>query len=270
MPTARDPHPVPFPHAFAAIDSSGAVLAQQGDVGRVFPLASVTKLLTALGVHLAAEQGLLSLDQPAGPPGATIRHLLAHASGLAEEGDGSVVAEAPEAKRIYSNQGYDLLGRELEAATGVALADWVRTQVATPLGAPSLTVPGGGAHSGRGNAMDLALLAQELLLPEVLPATAVDALHEPAFPGLRGVLLGYGMQRDNAWGLGGEIRGHKQPHWTAPGASPLTFGHFGVSGSFLWADPEAEIAGVFLGAEPFGPWHKENWPALGAAAYPTS
>ena len=36
----------------------------------------------ALAALAAAEEGSIDLDEPAGPPGATIRHLLAHASGL--------------------------------------------------------------------------------------------------------------------------------------------------------------------------------------------
>ena len=53
--------------------------------GRTFSWASVTKPATALAVLIAVEEGTLSLDEPAGPPGATVRHLLAHASGLGPE-----------------------------------------------------------------------------------------------------------------------------------------------------------------------------------------
>ena len=47
-----------------------------------FPWASVTKLATAVAMLVAAEEGIVDLDEPAGPPGSTFRHLLAHASGL--------------------------------------------------------------------------------------------------------------------------------------------------------------------------------------------
>ena len=53
-----------------------------GPVERTFPWASVTKPATALAVLVAVEEGSLALDEPAGPPGSTVRHLLAHASGL--------------------------------------------------------------------------------------------------------------------------------------------------------------------------------------------
>ena len=46
------------------------------------PWASVTKLLTGLAALVAVEEGIVDLDEPAGPPGSTLRHLLSHASGL--------------------------------------------------------------------------------------------------------------------------------------------------------------------------------------------
>ena len=60
-------------------------LAGRGDV--VLPWASVTKLLTGLAILVALEEGTVDLDEPAGPPGATLRHLLSHASGLPLDGD---------------------------------------------------------------------------------------------------------------------------------------------------------------------------------------
>ena len=50
-------------------------------------LASVSKPVTALATLVAAEEGVVDLDEPAGPPGSTVRHLLAHASGLPFEGE---------------------------------------------------------------------------------------------------------------------------------------------------------------------------------------
>ena len=53
-----------------------------GETERVFRLASVTKLLTAYATLIAVEEGAVDWDTPAGPPGSTVRHLAAHASGL--------------------------------------------------------------------------------------------------------------------------------------------------------------------------------------------
>ena len=64
-----------------AVVNAGGVLARTGPEVDL-PWASVTKPLTALTVLGAIDDGLVSLDDPAGPPGSTVRHLLAHASGL--------------------------------------------------------------------------------------------------------------------------------------------------------------------------------------------
>ena len=85
------------------------------------------------------------------------------------------------------------------------------------------------------------------------------------FPGLDGVLPGYGVQRPNDWGLGFEIRDAKSPHWTGAGNSPASYGHFGQSGTLIWADPLAELALVVLTDRDFGDWALSVWPALADA-----
>ncbi len=82
------------------------------------------------------------------------------------------------------------------------------------------------------------------------------------FPGLDGVLPGFGRQRPNDWGLGFEIRDGKSPHWTGAANSARTYGHFGQSGTFLWVDPDAETALVVLTDRPFGEWAHAVMPAL--------
>ena len=125
----------------------GDVVYSHGDVDRVFPLASVTKPIVAWSVLVAIERGLMTLDDPAGPEGATVRHLLAHASGLPFEGCRPVAA--PEKRRIYSNEGFDVLGEVIEAATGVGVSQWVRETIFEPLGMASADIPGSPAHAGR-------------------------------------------------------------------------------------------------------------------------
>ncbi len=87
------------------------------------------------------------------------------------------------------------------------------------------------------------------------------------FPGLSGVLPGFGRQGDNAWGLGVEIRDRKSPHWTGPSQPPDTFGHFGQSGSFLWVDRGAGIAAACLADRPFGDWAVQRWSAFNESVY---
>jgi CubicO group peptidase (beta-lactamase class C family) len=104
----------------------------------------------------------------------------------------------------------------------------------------------------------------ELLDPMLVSAELHAEATSPAFPGLGGVLPGYGRQDDNLWGLGFEIRGTKSPHWTSHHAPASTFGHFGQSGSYLWIDPQRGAAAAFLGAKPFdADVHGVIWADLG-------
>ena len=72
----------PAPTVAVAVLRGGEETGARGDRDRVFRWASVTKLVTALATLVAAEEGAIDLDEPAGPEGSTVRHLLAHASGL--------------------------------------------------------------------------------------------------------------------------------------------------------------------------------------------
>jgi CubicO group peptidase (beta-lactamase class C family) len=247
--------------AVAAVDHAGAV-ASHGPLDRALPWASVTKLVTACAVLVGVRRGALALDEPAGPPGSTVRHLLAHAGGHGI--DGGVLA-APGRTRIYSNTGFDALGEALEGATGRPFPDLVATWVLEPLAMTGTRLAGRPSEGLVGPLADLAVFAHELLAPTILPAGLVADASTVAFPGLRGVLPGFGLQDPNDWGLGFEVRGRKSPHWTGSGNSPATFGHFGRSGTFLWVDPVAGLALACLTDRPFGAWAGEAWPALSDA-----
>jgi CubicO group peptidase (beta-lactamase class C family) len=69
-------------HASVGVARAGAVVATYGERDTPLRWASVTKLVTTLATLIAAEEGVVDLDEPAGPEGSTVRHLLAHASGL--------------------------------------------------------------------------------------------------------------------------------------------------------------------------------------------
>lgn len=236
-----------------------------GTTDAVVPWASVTKVLFSLAAWVAVEEGSLDPAQPAGPPGSTLRHLLAHASGLAFDGD--AVLAAPGRRRIYSNTGIEVAAGVLEAGAGMPWSHYVDEAVCRPLGMRRTVVGGSAAAGAAGPLDDLALLAAELLTPTLIaPATWREAT-AVAFPGLPGVLPGFGRQADNAWGLGVEVRDHKDPHWTPPEASPATFGHFGQAGGFVWVDPVARLACASLTDRPFGPWATEAWPAIGSLAF---
>lgn len=112
---------------------------------------------------------------------------------------------------------------------------------------------------------DLAVFAGDLLRPSTVSAQMHADATTVQFPGLDGVLPGYGVQRPNDWGLGFEIRNSKSPHWTGECNSTRTFGHFGQSGGFIWVDPKADLALVVLTARDFGDWALDLWPAISDA-----
>jgi CubicO group peptidase (beta-lactamase class C family) len=240
----------------------GEIAATLGPLGHVFRWASVTKIATALATLVAAEEGVVDLDQPAGPPGSTVRHLLAHASGLPFDA-GAPIAK-PGQRRIYSNTGFELLAETVAEAAEMPFEEYLAEAVLQPLGmAPELR---GSPAAGLEGTLDaLIRLGAELQRPTlVAPETLAEAT-QVQFPGLVGVLPDIGRMEPNDWGLGVELKDAKAPHWTGASNSPRTFGHFGGSGTFLWVDPEAEVALACLTDLEFGPWALEDWPRLSDA-----
>jgi len=256
----------PVQAAAAAVVGPDGVLEDYGDTERVFELASVTKPLVARAVHIAVEEGVVELDTAAGPPGSTIRHLLAHASGLAMHSD-QVLAK-PGTRRMYSNYGFAVLAETVERESGIEFGRYLGEAVCQPLGLATTRLNGGTAAAGFGatsTVADLAVFAGDLLRPATVSAQLHDEATTVQFPGLDGVLPGYGAQRPNDWGLGFEIRGSKSPHWTGGRNSPRTYGHFGQAGGFIWADPAVELALVALTDRAFGEWATGVWPAISDA-----
>ena len=243
----------PVGHAAVAVVGPNGVLDRYETSGAppTYPWASVTKLLTALAVLDACADGTLALDETAGPAGCTVAHLLAHAAGLPFDA-GPPVAR-PATRRTYSNYGYELLAEHLEQRAGGPFADELAGRVLGPLGMTGTVLGGSPASGALGPLTDLVALAAELLTPTVLGPEIVSWASTVAFPGLPGILPGFGRQTTNDWGLGCEIRDHKSPHWTSPENSPATFGHFGQSGSFVWVDPVARLACVSLCGHPVRP-----------------
>ncbi|MFD7441957.1 serine hydrolase domain-containing protein [Streptomyces sp. NPDC059909] len=249
----------PVPTAAAAVvRADGTVAGAYGPTAHRFPLASVTKPLAAYAVLVAYEEGAVELDEPAGPEGSTVRHLLAHTSGLAF--DEHRVTAAPGTRRLYSNAGFEVLGDHIAKATDIPFAEYLRQAVLEPLGMTSTTLDGSPAKDGVSTVDDLVRFAAEVQAPRLLDARTVLEAMSVVHPGLSGILPGYGHQKPNDWGLGFEIRDGKSPHWTGAMSSPRTFGHFGQSGTFLWIDPEAGAACVALTDRAFGPWAIEAWP----------
>lgn len=135
----------------------------------LYAIASITKTFTGTAIMQLEARGLLDLDDPVtkhlselkgadsstGPIDAvTIRRMLSHESGLAEEPPGTdwathvreaVPSEAlrraseigtkvpPNSQWKYSNLAYQLLGEVVTRVSGTPFADYVREQILQPL-----------------------------------------------------------------------------------------------------------------------------------------
>jgi CubicO group peptidase (beta-lactamase class C family) len=254
-----DGWPVDF--AASGVVRRGGTVETHGDARRVVRLASLSKPVAALALLVAAEEGVVDLDEAAGPPGSTVRHLLAHASGLPFEGETPIAP--PGRRRIYSNEGFRVLALHLEAASEMPFADYVRAAVCGPMGIgldPSGD-PGSGMHASLD---DVVALARDLLAPSLVAGETLAEMIEVQFPGLPGVLPDHGRFDPLDWGLGVQLN-TPTPTWMGTRASPRTFGHFGGSGTFLWVDPDAGAACAVLTDREFGEWAKGVWPLLSDA-----
>ena len=250
------------PHAAAFVLRGGETAAEHGPREHVFRWASITKLLTAYATLIAAEEGVVDLDEPAGPEGSTVRHLLAHASGLPFEP--GAPAGKPGQRRVYSNVGYETLAEHVALRAEMPFAEYLAAGVLRPLGLGA-ELRGSAASELHGSLDDLRLFASEAQRPTlVAPETLAEAT-TVQFAGLAGVLPDFGRFDPLDWGLGFELRDAKDPHWTGSSNSARTFGHFGGSGTFLWVDPDVEVALGVLTDREFGAWAKEAWPKLSDA-----
>jgi CubicO group peptidase (beta-lactamase class C family) len=252
----------PAANVVVGVVSPHGTVATHGDERRAYPWASVTKPVTALACLVAAEEGAIDLDEPVGPPGSTFRHLLAHASGLPFQGTSPIAR--PGERRIYSDSGFTVLGEALAAAAEMPFAEYLRGAVVEPLGLGT-RFDGRPSAGLEGSLADLMAVARELLTPTLVARETLAEATAVQFPGLVGVLPGFGRQEPNDWGLGFELRNSKSPHWTGSRNSPGTFGHFGQSGTFLWVDPDAQAALCCLTDLNFGDWAATAWPTLSDA-----
>ncbi len=261
--------------ATAVADATGTQ-AHNGDGHRRVRVASITKPLVAYAVLVAVEEGILELDRSIDPLdshddhtvplGLTVRHLLAHVGGYGFEE--RLPVAPPGLRRMYSNTGFELLARLLEHASEMPVGSYLDEAVFRPLGMENTSLNGSAAKDVWSNVNDLTRFVIELLRPTLLAPETFAGFIAVQWPELAGVIPGLGSYRPCPWGLGVELRGQKQPHWTGKTNSAQTFGHFGGTGTFLWVDPDA--AGgpcglVCLTDREFGPWALTAWPALSDA-----
>ena len=255
------------PTVTVGVTTADGELATHGPTDELLWFASVSKPITAYGVLLASQQGEVRLDEPVDVPGdhdgITVRHLLAHAAGLPLHAGGPTMPV--ERRRSYSDWAYELLGDLVATRVGTSFEDHLDIEVFGPLGMTRTRLGGPAGHGVHGTLDDLLRFARELLAPTLLAPSLLAEATSVAFPGLDGVVPGYGRHAPNDWGLGFELKGTKGTkgtkgdHWTGTRLSPRTFGHFGLSGAFLWVDPERGLAAAELADRQFGPWARAAW-----------
>ncbi len=233
-------------------------VGESGDLAEPRPWASVSKLAVGLAVAVEVDLGRRTYEEVLGPDGATLAHLLAHASGLGlEEGDR---VQPVGSRRVYSNAGVDRAARAV-AGDGRE-ATWLAERVFAPLGI-SGALEGRAAAGVVGSTNDLAALAAAWLAPGLVTAATRDRAIAPYLAELAGVVPGFGRFDPCPWGLGPEVAGHKH-HWMGAWP-PASFGHFGQSGALLLANADEGVAVVATSTVAFGPWALGLWPTWTSA-----
>ncbi len=264
--------PVDHVSAASVVLAPGAPpeVATEGDPDHRYRIASISKPLAAWAVLVAVEEGLLSLDDPIGQPGCTLRHLLAHAGGYPFDGPDPITT--PGKRRIYSNTGIELAAGAVADAAQMPFDRYLAEAVFEPLGMTGSELRGSPAHQVWSTVADLARFAVELVRPTLLSAATAAIATAPVFPDLSGVVPGVGRYARCSWGLGVEVHGDKQPHWMGATNSQGAFGHFGGAGTLLWVDLGAvhdrAVACVALTDRPFDEWADTAlrvWPELSDA-----
>jgi CubicO group peptidase (beta-lactamase class C family) len=225
--------------AAAGVVRADGVVGTHGPREVPFRWASVTKLLTGLATLVAVEEGAVELDE-------RLRRLLSHAG---------------ERRRQYSNEAIEEAAEIVAAGAEMPFAEYFHEAVVAPLGLRG-SLQGSPASEYVGPLDDLLALGRECLAPTLVAQETLDEATTVQFPGLPGVLPGWGRQEPNDWGLTFELRDDKSPHWMGTLTSRRSFGHFGQSGTFLWVDPELGAACGVLTNRAFGDWAKEAWPAF--------
>jgi CubicO group peptidase (beta-lactamase class C family) len=243
--------------AVAVVAPTGIADAR-GELLHSFRIASVSKLLAGYAGLVAVEEGSLSLDEPAGRDGATVRHLLSHAAGYPFDGDAPITGVAK--RRIYSNTGIEVFANHLEARTGIPFATYLHEAVLAPLVMRDTALRGSPAKDVWSTPTDMARFAAELLRPSLVAPETLSEAVRVQFDGLPGILPGVGRFDPCDWGLAFERNFAKPGHWAGTACSPASFGHFGGTGSFLVVEPSVDRVVVCLADREFDEWGMQTWP----------
>jgi CubicO group peptidase (beta-lactamase class C family) len=172
----------PVRTASVGVTGPERTLGMAGGPDWVTRIASVGKLIVGLTALVAVEEGTIQLDEPAGPKGSTVRHLLAHASGLAFDADRSIAA--PGRRRIYSNAGIERFAEHLAVRAGMPFEVYMRLGVLEPLAMSDTELRGSPAYDVWSAASDLLAFSRELLRPTLVSKQTLAEAVLPQFPDL--------------------------------------------------------------------------------------
>lgn len=231
-----------------------------------YRFASVTKLIATHVIADAVASKFIGFDDQIISERfkeyVSLADLMSHCSGIKTENE----TIPPRTKRIYSNLAFDLAEKHLITSLGKgfeneSIGTLFRDGLNVDLGT-SIEINGSCASSATGTFDDLIIFLNEIRSPQYIEKeihNEIASTHNPLLPG---ILPGWGYSKDNTWGIGYEVKGEKSPHWMGSIASPTSYGHFGMSGSFIFHDPVNNISIAGLSNVDFGPWAKDVWPLL--------
>jgi CubicO group peptidase (beta-lactamase class C family) len=171
-------------------------------------------------------------------------------------------------RRIYSNTGIEMAASHVAERTGMMFGDYMNEAIFEPLGMSDTSLKASPAYAVLSTVDDMSLFMTELMRPTLISSATAHEATTIQYPELGGVIPGLGSYKPNPWGLGIEIRDHKQPHWTGSLNSPQTFGHFGGSGTMMWIDPRINTGLIALTDLDFDKWPSEAliaWSSLSDA-----
>ncbi|HEX6912014.1 MAG TPA: serine hydrolase domain-containing protein [Longimicrobium sp.] len=274
----------------------------------IYDIASLTKVVaTTTAVMLLVEEGRMDVDAPVsrylpefgggGKDKVTVRHLLAHTSGLpAGAGAGGTPAQvlrtlvrtplraAPGERMVYSDVGFVVLWEAAERAAGEPLEQLLERRVYGPLGMRSTRFNPGGEACDRCSpsyrADDGTPVRGKVHDPTGrklggvagnagLFSTAADLARFAAMLAEGGTLEGVTVFREETIrrftarqpGAGNRALGWETPRASGGSAgsqvSRTAFGHTGFTGTSLWVDPERGTWTVLLANRTFDP-HASN------------
>jgi hypothetical protein len=249
--------------AVGVVDPEG-VRDWHGDEAREFRWASITKPWSRLRPSSPPRKGVVDLDEEAGPPGSTVRHLLSARLGLPF--DGTVQSRAGASAHLLERR---LRGARpaRRAPREMPFVEYL-TRRCSSRSSSRASCAGRPRRASTERCSTCSSSARSSSVRRSSRRRRSRRRRPSRSPGSSACCPTSAGWTRTTGGLGVEVRGSKSPHWTGTRNSPRTFGHFGGSGTFLWIDPDAKLALGLLTDRDFDDWSDEAkrvWPELSDA-----